>query len=138
MPRVDGLIGQNHDAFVVFSDETRVWWLRGLRRGFRHCLVLLRHGDGWLSLDPTLVRIVLMTHPETPEKSFIDLLKDHGFVVVPARINDDLILRSIPGVLTCVTVVKRILGLRAGWVFTPWQLFKYLRNQQIKACEERK
>jgi hypothetical protein len=27
---------------------------------------------------------------------------------------------------TCVEAVKRVLGLRAPWVFTPWQLYCHL------------
>ena len=32
------------------------------------------------------------------------------------------------GILTCVDVSKRHLGIRAHTVFTPYQLFKYLRK----------
>jgi hypothetical protein len=33
-----------------------------------------------------------------------------------------------PMPLTCVEVAKRILGLRAWWIITPWQLFKFIRK----------
>jgi hypothetical protein len=39
-------------------------------------------------------------------------------------------LRSRPGFapapLTCVTVVKRVLGIHAPWVWSPWQLYRHL------------
>ena len=39
----------------------------------------------------------------------------------------DLPRRALwPAALTCVGVVKRILGVRAPWVLTPWQLFRHL------------
>ncbi len=32
---------------------------------------------------------------------------------------------------SCVEAVKRLLGLRAGWVLTPWQLYRHLREYEI-------
>jgi hypothetical protein len=34
--------------------------------------------------------------------------------------------RCAPAPLTCVTVVKRLLGIHAPWVWSPWQLYAYL------------
>jgi hypothetical protein len=32
--------------------------------------------------------------------------------------------------LTCVTVVKRLLGIDAPWVWTPWQLYTHLSGAE--------
>lgn len=32
------------------------------------------------------------------------------------------------GLLTCVTVVKHLLGIRAWWILTPHQLYRYLQQ----------
>lgn len=41
-------------AYVVFTDNTDLWWLRLLKPGFRHCYLLLsgRGGRCWLELNP--------------------------------------------------------------------------------------
>ncbi|KAF0139569.1 MAG: hypothetical protein FD153_922 [Rhodospirillaceae bacterium] len=37
---------------VVFCDNTDLWWLRFLKRGFRHCFVALCDGRHWVTIDP--------------------------------------------------------------------------------------
>lgn len=41
-------------AYVIFTDNTDLWWLRLLKPGFRHCYLLLsgRGGRCWLELNP--------------------------------------------------------------------------------------
>jgi hypothetical protein len=44
---------------VVFADHAGCAWLRFLRRGFRHCFVVLRAGSVWLACEPLKDRIEL-------------------------------------------------------------------------------
>jgi hypothetical protein len=46
-------------VLVVFVDDTACPWLRLLRRGFRHCFVLLHAGPQWLACEPLKDRIEL-------------------------------------------------------------------------------
>ena len=47
----------------------------------------------------------------------------------------EVALRSAPlGVFSCVETVKRLLGLRTRWVFTPWQLHRFLVSRHIAGC----
>ena len=39
-------------AWVVFSDETDLSYLKILKRGFRHCYLLMSDGQKWFSIDP--------------------------------------------------------------------------------------
>ena len=45
-------IAEGQNAWVVFSGQTEISWLKFLRPGFRHCYVLINDGERWTSIDP--------------------------------------------------------------------------------------
>jgi hypothetical protein len=53
--------------WVVFSDETDLPFLKCLRRGFRHCFVVIRDRGHWISYDPLAhyTELFLVDVPET-------------------------------------------------------------------------
>jgi hypothetical protein len=115
-------------ALVVFVDHTECAWLRSLRAGFRHCFVALRDGDAWLTCDPLKDRIELSVLPAPADFDLAGFYADCGHTVLigqtkPERARQPLSIAP----LTCVTVVKRLLGVRAARVLTPWQLWRHLR-----------
>lgn len=115
-------------ALVMFCDQAEIWWLRLLRPGFRHCFVAVAAADGWVVVDPlshcTAVNVI-------PTRADVDLAahyRAHGLTVVEAM------RQAAPRRLaplrpyTCVEAVKRILGIHARTVLTPWQLFAHLNK----------
>ena len=115
-------------TWVVFCDAPDVWWLRPLRRGFRHCCVVMRHKRTYVSIDPLLGSIEVMTHPVRRNCDLIQTLKDQGLTVVSVDINRDYYRGNIGMMCTCVTIVKRILNLYAPLIQTPYALYRYLNN----------
>ncbi len=115
-------------ALVVFVGHAECRWLGCLRAGFRHCFVTLRDGGSWLACDPLKDRIELSVLAVTGDFALADFYARRGHTVLRGLTRPDLTRRSF-GVapLTCVTVVKRLLGVRSPWVLTPWQLYRYLR-----------
>jgi hypothetical protein len=118
-------------AMVVFVDRTECRWLRSLKRGFRHCFVAVQHSRGWLVCD-SLKGHMELTLLELP-RSF-DLgqaYANQGHCVLLGRTGS---LAQSPSFslapLTCVSVAKRLLAVRAGRVWTPWQLFCHLLRAQ--------
>ena len=115
-------------ALVVFVGHAECRWLGGLRAGFRHCFVALRDGDIWLACDPLKDRIELSVLPVTADFDLADFYAGRGHTVLRGLTRPDLRRPSFGvALLTCVTVVKRLLGVRTPWVLTPWQLCRYLR-----------
>jgi len=114
-------------AMVVFVDQSDCQWLRPLKRGFRHCFVALKHPSGWLVCDSlkSHIEIILLEMP-----GFLDLAEcyaDQGHHVLLGRSGPCAPQPSLPlAPLTCVSVAKRVLAIRADWVWTPWQLFDHL------------
>lgn len=119
-------------ALVIFSGSTGVRWLRWLRPGFRHCFVAVDDGIEWLTVDPLLHRLEIRA---SGLPSAFDLAAEYRRMalavleVVPAPVP----LRRAPlGLFTCVETAKRLLGIRARWVLTPWQLHGWLSRTQSR------
>jgi hypothetical protein len=118
-------------AMIVFVDHTECYWLRSLPRGYRHCFVALKHGSAWLVCD-SLKSHMELTLLDLPES--FDLARHyarHGHRVLVGRTESQrLRAAAAPAPLTCVSVAKRLLAIRAAWVWTPWQLFSHLVHSQ--------
>ena len=113
-------------ALVVFSGQTDLRYLKYLRPGFRHCFVILRTPERWISIDPLahMTHVGIHTVPQGPELP--EVLREHGLTVIETSLRDAPLATAPPMLWTCVEMVKRILGVQAWHVVTPWQLYKYL------------
>ncbi len=128
-------VWRDGDALVGFVDRSGIRWLRWLRRGFRHCYVVVRCGDDWVLVDPLVQQTVVRVLKADPAADLAGWLRSRGHRVVVTRI-----ARAPPRLApirpyTCVEAVKRVLGLRAWWVVTPWLLHRHLaggRNSMMK------
>jgi hypothetical protein len=113
-------------ALLVFSGRTGVSWLRWLRPGFRHCFVAVDDGVEWLTIDPLLHRLEVRASGLASDFDLAAEYRRLGLVVVEV-IPAPVPLRRAPlGVFTCVETAKRLLGMRARWVITPWQLYRFV------------
>jgi hypothetical protein len=116
-------------AWVVFSGQADMAWLRILKPGFRHCYVLLNDGHHWLSIDPLSSHTDVRVH-HLPAAFDLPLwLQDRGYKIVGTRIERRR--KEAPwGLFTCVEAVKRVLGLHKRFIITPWQLYRHLVKHQ--------
>lgn len=120
--------GEWSRGVVVFADATDLWWLRPLRPGFRHCFVALAFPGGWVVVDPLSHRTGVVHFPIYQEFDLAGWYRQHGLVVVPVK-NISTERRIAPFLpYSCVECVKRILGIRALRVLTPWGLYRYLNK----------
>jgi hypothetical protein len=114
-------------VLVVFVDHVVCPWLHLLQRGFRHCFVVLRTGPLWLACEPLKDRIELDVL-DLP--SGFDLARFYGEqghrVLLGRRPSSAPRRRFALAPLTCVTIVKRLLGINAPWVCIPSQLYTHL------------
>jgi hypothetical protein len=114
-------------VLVVFTDHVACPWLHPLRRGFRHCFILLRAGSVWLACEPLKDRIELDALELPREFDLASFYCAQGHRVLLGQRPLPRKRRSFAlAPLTCVTVVKRVLGVEAPWVWTPWQLYAHL------------
>lgn len=118
---------QRYDALVVFHDHGAFWFSKRLRWGFRHVFVVIRSNGYWVMLDGRDGVPVLQVVAGADYDLAGFYRREHGFTVLQVaaprlRPHSPLMLG------TCVGAVKRMLGLRAPWVLTPYQLFRYLKS----------
>jgi len=119
-------------AWVVYRGDAPLWWLRLLKPGFRHCLALLTDGRCWVAVDPLagFTDIAVLDLP-----AGFDLpgwYRAQGLTVDAAPLRRPS--GTAPwGPFTCVEAVKRLIGLRARRVLTPWQLHRHLTGGN-RAC----
>lgn len=114
-------------AWVVFSGQADLWWLRLLKPGFRHCYVLVRDRWQWVSIDPLSHYMQIQFHT-TITQSF-DLpawLRGQGMIVVETQIIEPPRKPAPWMPFTCVEAVKRFLGIQKRFIMTPRQLYYHL------------
>jgi hypothetical protein len=116
------------EILVVFSDQTDLWWLKFLRRGFRHCFVMIRFADIWISVDALAHKTEIMRIDIPDTFGLIQWFESQGDYVVryPVTPAEQKVLP--PSVFSCVECVKRILGIRNIFIFTPWKLYQFLKS----------
>lgn len=126
-------------AVVVFSDACEIRALRLLRRGFRHCFAVLCRGGAWVVVDPLAHRLAVDLAPAClarDAEAVAALYRARGLtaVVVPVAEPPRRLAPLRP--FTCVEAVKRLIGRRAPWVFTPGQLHGHLLRERHKCKNE--
>ena len=115
---------------VVFTDQTDLWWLRVLRRGFRHCFVILRFADIWISVDALAhkTEVMRLDLPDAFDlRRWFESQGDHviSVPVPPLSVSPKCLL---PAAFSCVENVKRVVGIQSCFILTPWQLFRHFQT----------
>lgn len=115
------------NPIAVFHDDGGGHCLaQFLKKGFRHVFCAIPAGDYWIVIDGQaglpFIKVVAGT-----EYDLAEFYRGEGYCVVEVTT-----LRkppNMPFVLSnCVGVMKVVLSIRAPFVVTPYQLFKYLRG----------
>ena len=121
-------IAEGQNAWVVFSGQTEISWLKCLKPGFRHCYVLINDGERWTSIDPLSHITEVSVHHHVPvDFDLPKWLETRGNHVVRAPLRRDVTKPAPFMLFTCVEAVKRVLGIHRRAVFTPWQLYQHLK-----------
>jgi len=122
-------------AVVAFGGQPVLPWLRLLRPGFRHCFVAVQDGEAWLVLDPLAHRLHLARGVAASAASLAAHYRAQGLVALVVPVLEPP-HRSAPlAPFTCVEAVKRVLGLHAWRIWTPYQLFRALKKKSLDFCQ---
>ncbi len=120
-----------HEAWVCFSGEAELWWLKMLKPGFRHCFVVARDAKSWIVLDPLSPHLELAVLPMPRGFDLPRWLEGQGLTVVKAPIRRGHNKAAPANWFSCVEVIKRFLGIHARQILTPWQLYSYLKKEMV-------
>jgi hypothetical protein len=113
------------EAWVVFSAQADMNWLKILKPGYRHCAVLMNDGKNWMTVDPLSNYMDVTVHHVPVDFDMPQWMMSRGHKLIKADIARPL--KPAPwGIFTCVEAVKRVLGIHNRLIITPWQLYRYL------------
>ncbi len=116
------------DEFDRRSERFLFWLIRlTCRSGFRHCFAykgIPALPEVYLLVDPRSngMRAGLATVAELHDGYEGVYHTAYGVPDYPRGWRP-------PGLLTCVSVIKHLLGVRAWWIITPHQLYRHLAKQ---------
>ena len=117
-------------AWAVFSGRADLRWLKCLKEGYRHCYAVLNDGRHWIIIDPLSGYMDVSIHQTQQNFNLPLWLKNQGYTVVPATIKQrEKQAPCMP--FSCVEAVKRVLGIHKISIITPWQLYRFLRKEQM-------
>lgn len=123
-------------AVVVFENRPGSPLLTFLRPGFRHCFCLLKRPCGWIVCDPLKAGIRLEAIASYDEQHLLRHYRSLGMLALAGSCIADPGGVALLAPLTCVSLVKRLLGLRAPLVWTPYQLYRALLKHGFTAHEQ--
>ena len=113
-------------ALVVFSGATDLKWLRVLKPGFRHCFTILESGKRWIIYDPLSLQTEITIIEDLSLSELMEGYQKMGFRIIPWVVQRASPRPAPLGLYTCVEAVKRVLGIHAPLIITPWNLFNFL------------
>lgn len=121
---------------VYLDTERRHWWNRFLQPGFQHVIALKRDGRIWIAMrwHAEFLDVDVIRSDNTPWAMFP---KAHIQRVVSLRKEGSIRSPAFVGPITCVEFVKALLGIRAFWIRTPYQLFKHCEAHVCRANRNR-
>jgi hypothetical protein len=119
---------------VVWSDSKCFFLDKFLRKGFGHVQICFKVGgidtiDEWIAIHTSgrQLKIVQISNTELESKTA-------GLSAMTVSIDEFQEFKFFWGLTipTCVTLIKRILNIRAWWIITPWQLYNYMQENYIQ------
>lgn len=104
-------------AYVVFTKARQTGWIfKFLHKDISHCYLMMQDRGTWLVLDNSVNRFAAYTISD-----YSDILSKS--IIIKVKTIESV---SYFGLNTCVSFVKRFIGLKDIKVQTPYQLFKRL------------
>lgn len=114
---------------VEATQRFRWLWPR-MQPGFQHVEAWKHDRGAWTRLDPSLEFIEAQIHTQPPWEMISPVVRPtflHVTRLVPlGKIREPFMF----GPVTCVELVKAMIGIRAVFVRTPFQLYKFLRKHK--------
>ena len=111
-------------VYVVFTKDSDNWWSQFLDTDIQHCYVVIP------SVDCCIVHSKTTGIFDLYNESDINGIIGINPIMLSYKQNPSP--RSIFMLNTCVGHTKQILGINKPFIWTPYQLYKYLRNNNGK------
>lgn len=100
-----------------------------LKKGFRHCALIIRAPHGWRFIDPLRNELCVKKIESVSANNLIALYEQLGHTVQPGMYFGHRVARLRHP--NCVAVCTRLIGLHAQFVITPSLLYQRIRSQYL-------
>lgn len=117
---------------MVFTGRADLGWLRVLKPGFRHCFAVLAIDGRWIVYDPLSNRTEIEIIDGVAPSDLAEGYRRQGCRVVLVALPPARPQPAPIGLYSCVEAVKRVLGIHARRVVTPWNLYNFLKKLVIR------
>lgn len=105
------------DVYIVFKKaKSQGWLFKYLHKEISHCFVVIPNGHNFIILDNSVGNLTAFT-----VTSSSDILSES--YVIKAKLSERITYVNFN---TCVSFVKRMIGINNPFIVTPYQLFKRL------------
>lgn len=114
--------------WLVFRNGN-LWHQRFLKKGFGHVFVIMSDGRQWLKLDPRVNRLEPEILGCSRDVYMPKVYRHLGYSVVKIVLNEQKSPKNIFRpfwFLTCIEIIKYIIGLKLPFCYTPYSLYKKL------------
>ena len=126
------------EIYFIFQDSRAFCGWQLLKPGFRHVFAVEIHASGWVCYDPSIHDMYCWPLPCAPDASFIEHYKLNNpsdtVLKITARPKRKAQYARF-SLMSCVSIMKYILGVRWPFVITPHQLYSRLTSQQFENME---
>lgn len=125
------------DIYLVFMDT---WFLGDdfLKDGFKHVYAIEHSALGWTCTDPSKSDLHTYILPAKYDTDVITTFvqQNPGFTVLHIRVlpHDNSIYPRF-GIMSCVSLMQYLIGVRWPFVFTPYQLYNKIKYKTPKHIE---
>ena len=125
------------DWFIVFTrSKLDHWLIKRFPRSFQHCYAVKESAGGqfWIVLDSRSSHLQSDIYAKMDYPHIRQLCNERSgdCVILPIRAKIDINQnRWTFCIFNCVEVCKSVIGVRAFWLWTPYQLYKYLRGHYV-------
>ncbi|NRA79856.1 MAG: hypothetical protein HRU18_16750 [Pseudoalteromonas sp.] len=118
---------------IVFCKTNKPHWLINWLGDYSHCYAYAKSplGDHYIVVNSSWSNIVISILTADEMAGYNDIFMNDNSVMIPYDIKEAVkgIGFSFCGILTCVSVTKRLLGIHSRRIITPRQLMRYLKNE---------
>lgn len=112
------------NTYILFTNAPTKKYLNFLKDNFRHCIYVEGSEGDWIIIDPLSHKTDILRTTENP----INTLKNKGFIMVKVTKKPEPKKSYFPEPITCVTQIKKLLGIQNIFIQTPYQLFLNLKK----------
>lgn len=111
-------------AYVVFTKAKRGdWFFKFLHKEISHCYIMYVDKGLWVVLDQSTRGLIAFTRTD-----LADIISES--IIVKVKCNK---IERLISLNTCVSFVKRFIGIKSIFILTPYQLLKRIVKCSVKA-----